>query len=347
MCISVVFSRWPGGSIELMQVYLPKQHLVLFYMAAFAGTVRECRTLLRAWILGGFILILVCIFFGVTDDTGRFAVPTNIYLMNPNDLAMQLLLCLGFFLFLIRQPSWVGRITGAVGVIGASFYLLKTASRGAMLACIVFALLWLFFSENRPRLVVMALPMMLILLAIMPAGTLHRLSLIAVNPVGARITSAQDEKALQSQMERQHLLKASLMYAITHPVFGIGPGRFSDAIWEDGRSEGRHEASLGTHNSYTQLAAECGVPALLLFVAAIFVTFRSSFRLCKATIKDKSQGLVSALAFTCCVMTGSFAIDVFFHHVAYTGNMAMVLGLWVSVELATKRELPSYWRTVA
>jgi len=347
MCLAVVFSRWIGGSFEVMQVYLPKQHLVLFYMAAFAGTIKHCRTVLRAWILGGFILILVCIFFGVTDDSGRFAIPTNIYLMNPNDLAMQLLLCLGFFLFLVRQPSWVGRVTGVVGVLGASYYLLKTASRGAMLACVVFALLWLLFSENRPRLVIMALPVMLIFVAMMPGGTLHRLSLIVVNPVGARITSALDEKALESQMERQHLLKESLKYAITHPLFGIGPGRFSDAIWEDGKKQGRHEASLGTHNSYTQIAAECGLPALIIFLAAIIITFRSSYRLCRATINDKSQGLVAALAFTCCVMTGSFAIDVFFHHVAYTGNMAMVLGLWVSTELATKKELPAYWRTAA
>lgn len=337
MCVCVIFSRWRSGSIELLQTYLTKQHLILFCMAAFAPTVKHCRSIMRASIFGTYILILVCIFFGQTDTSGRFAIPTNIYFMNPNDLAIQLLLGLGFFLFNVRQQSWMARIIGAVGFLGASYFLLKTASRGALIACVVFVMLWIFVSENRARLVVLALPIAFLLIVLMPRDTLHRLTLLGSDV--SKATTSEEEKALSSQWERQHLLKESIKYAIRNPLFGIGPGRFGEAIWEDAKSEGRHEASLGTHNTYTQIAAECGIPGLIMYVAAIVITIRSSFRLCRATMRDKSQQLVSALAFTCCVMTTAFAISVFFHHMAYYRDTTVVLGLWVATDLATRNRL--------
>jgi O-antigen ligase len=241
------------------------------------------------------------------------------------------------FLFAIRQTSWISRIIGAFGLVGASYFLLKTASRGAMVASIVFVLLWLVVSENRARLVVLALPFALVLLVLMPRDTLRRLTMFSVDT--NKIATSEDEKAVSSQMEREHLLKESIKYAIKNPLFGIGPGRFGDAIWEDAKSEGRHEASLGTHNTYTQIAAECGIPALIMYVAAIVITIRSSFRLCRVTMRDKSQRLVSALAFTCCVLTAAFAIAIFFHHMAYYRDTSVVLGLWVATEMAVRNQL--------
>jgi O-antigen ligase len=94
--------------------------------------------------------------------------------------------------------------------------------------------------------------------------------------------------------------------------------------------------SMGTHNTYTQIAAECGIPALIMFVGAVFLTIRSSFRLYRATNNDPSHSLVSAIAFTCFAIGIAFSIDLFFHHMAYSGNMAMVLGLWVATDLAAR-----------
>ena len=335
MCFSVVFSRWPGGSVEVLQVYIPKQHMLLFYMASFALTIKHCRALLRACILGGFLLILTCFFFGGLEvESGRFVISTNIYLSNPNDLAMQLLLCLGFFAFLIRQPGKLGRIAGLLGVLGAGFYLLKTGSRGGTLAAVVLAMFSIFFSSNRVRVLMTALPLILILFALMPQEIIHRLAQVGLDDSTEVSQDMEESKAKDSSNERRHLFIESVKYTLKNPIFGIGPGRFADAIWEDGKKEGRHEASLGTHNTYTQIGAECGIPALCMFVGAVFVTIRNSYRLYRATVKDPARGVVSAIAFTCFVLSVAFSIDVFFHHMAYSGNMAMVLGLWVATESA-------------
>jgi O-antigen ligase len=63
---------------------------------------------------------------------------------------------------------------------------------------------------------------------------------------------------------RKELLKLSFTTAVHHPLFGIGPGCFMFI-------SGFHVA----HNSYTELPAECGVLALILFLMALFSAFRN------------------------------------------------------------------------
>ena len=55
------------------------------------------------------------------------------------------------------------------------------------------------------------------------------------------------------------------MVALTHPVFGVGPGCFTlvDQGW------------IAAHNTYTELAAEAGILALVLFLLAIRSAFKN------------------------------------------------------------------------
>jgi O-antigen ligase len=64
---------------------------------------------------------------------------------------------------------------------------------------------------------------------------------------------------------RQMLLRKSVVVALTHPLFGVGPGCFTllDVGW------------AVAHNTYTELAAEAGIPALVLFLMAIGAAFKN------------------------------------------------------------------------
>lgn len=335
MGLATVFSSWRGGSFGLMQAYIPKQHMVLFFIMAFAATVPQCRTVVRACALGGFVLIVSCFFFGSPEPhSGRWVIETNVFLSNPNDLAMELLVSLGFFIFLARQPPLIGRIGGFLGIAGSAFFLLKTGSRGGALAAAVLTVMCILFSPKRTQVLMAAVPTVLVLIAVMPSGIVSRLSMLGVGGNSSAVDSIEESKAVDSANERRHLFIQSLKFMVMHPVFGLGPGRFNDAIWENGKKEGVHEASMGTHNTYTQLGAECGIPALAMFVAAIFITIRNSYRVYRATIKDPSLGVLSAIAFMCFVLGVAFSIDIFFHHVAYSGNMAILLGIWTATEAA-------------
>jgi O-antigen ligase len=334
MILSIVFSRWRGGSLELMQAYIPKLHMIPFYMAAFSVTANDSKTLLRACAIGGYMTLLSCVFLG-GEEFGRFILPTNMWLNNPNDLALQLLLCLGFFLFWFRQPNWTGRVAGAIGIAGVLFYLPKTGSRGGIISTLLLLALWVFFSKRRLAVIASVLFACLVAFALVPSQILHRFTILTTSNEQAAVNE-DVEKAVSSQVEREHLLKASIHYTLTYPLFGVGPGEFADALWRDGKKQGRHEASLGPHNTYLQVGAECGVPALVLFTMAILVTIRSSYRLYRATEDNKDQGLFAAVAFSCFVLTVAFAVDLCFHHVAYSGNLVVILGLWITIENAAR-----------
>ena len=335
MILSVVFSRWRGGSFELLKAYFPKYHMIPLYMAAFVVTVSNCRTLLRACAVGGFVMLLECVFFGSAEEDGRFAISSNTLLSNPNDMAMQLLLALGFFLFWIRQPNRVGRALGIVGMISAFYFLPRTGSRGGIISGVVMVGLWILLRRDRARVIMAAVLIGAVVVAVTPHNMLQRLVTFGANEQGA--DSEDREKAVESRLEREHLLRAAIGYTLRYPLFGIGPGEFADAIWEDGKKEGRHEASLGPHNTYAQIGAECGIPGLIMFTLAIVGTIRSSYRLYRATAETEGQALVAAASYSCFMLTVALAIDLFFHHMAYSGSsIAIIIGLWVSLENVAK-----------
>ena len=78
------------------------------------------------------------------------------------------------------------------------------------------------------------------------------------------ITDVQADNSGSAQ-QRWALLIRSLELSVKHPLFGVGPGQFEElsGVWHQ------------THNSFTQLSAEAGVPALLLFFILLKRTFRN------------------------------------------------------------------------
>src|SRR5260221_7103736 len=97
------------------------------------------------------------------------------------------------------------------------------------------------------------------------------------------ITNDSDDlEAVQSTAERNHLLKASIRFTMEHPIFGVGPGEFSDYEAAVAKTEGKRGTWLVTHNAFTQVSSEVGVPALLFFLAAIVMSFRTFGRVQQA-----------------------------------------------------------------
>jgi O-antigen ligase len=75
-----------------------------------------------------------------------------------------------------------------------------------------------------------------------------------------------------SKQAREELLHQSLGYITTHPIFGIGPGNFPAV-------SGKWRVA---HNTYTELGAEAGLPALFLFLLVLGMAFRNLGRVSKS-----------------------------------------------------------------
>ena len=81
-------------------------------------------------------------------------------------------------------------------------------------------------------------------------------SFLAVAPgaYAGRLASIFDSLDLTgSSSQRTEVLKRSIMVALSYPIFGVGLGNFHH----------KSEQELGTHNAYTQVAAETGIAAMV------------------------------------------------------------------------------------
>jgi O-antigen ligase len=88
--------------------------------------------------------------------------------------------------------------------------------------------------------------------------------------LAGRLKGTFDEKddvgsAYGSAQGRQRLFWRSVEVTKEHLLFGIGPGSFAEVsgAWHD------------THNSFTQMSSEGGVPALILYVLILLRGFES------------------------------------------------------------------------
>ena len=78
--------------------------------------------------------------------------------------------------------------------------------------------------------------------------------------------------------ERPQWWRTSLEFIQQHPLTGIGPGRFRYEYQLNGPPE-QYDTPYHAHNIYLHIAAEHGIPSLLLFIWMVTIICRSVFAL--------------------------------------------------------------------
>ncbi len=261
---------------------------------------------------------------------GRLEIPDSVFFSNANDLSLQLIIAITQFMYLVFQPQYWKRMLGAAAILAALVFTFRTAGRGAFVAILTLAVTCLLLSKNRIPYLLVGVPVLAGALLLTPAPALHRMLSIAIGP-SAEPADAQDQSAAASQAQRTELFRQSLHYAVTHPVTGVGPGQFPVAVFGDAVKQGQAAPWLGTHNSYTQVASECGIPAFLLYTAVIVLALRSNFRIYRREADDSR-----ALAF--CLFSGVlvYAVCTFFFHIAYSSYLPALAGMSIALRLAPR-----------
>jgi O-antigen ligase len=203
-------------------------------------------------------------------------------------------------------------------------------------ACGMFALIF-WLSRVKWKVLGLGMAALGVLFAATIAGprssTLHRLTLLWDDPTSDRSESAADLSSLASQQQRQELFKTSLRYTLMHPLLGVGPDQFSAAVEQDATRSGEHVPWLGTHNSYTQISSECGIPALFFYAAAIVLCLRSNLLLYLRTRDRPAQAELAALSRSLLAGTCLYAISAFFFHMAYSAHLPMLAGFTVALQV--------------
>jgi putative inorganic carbon (hco3(-)) transporter len=199
---------------------------------------------------------------------------------DPNDLALSMVvslpLCLAL-LFLSRRIIWKALWTALM--LAMTYAVFLTGSRGGFLALSTATAicLWEFAIRGRRRyLLVLAALVSVVVLPVASGMVFGRLK-------GTFDINDDASAAYTSSQARQQLLRRSVEITGQHPLFGVGPGNFAQV------SGNWHVA----HNSFTQMSAEGGIPAFLLYVLILWAGFKN-VRAIKSLARGKTEEIVLA-----------------------------------------------------
>jgi O-antigen ligase len=120
--------------------------------------------------------------------------------------------------------------------------------------------------------------------------------------------------AEESTEDRLAVLSRSIQYTLEHPIFGLGLGNFEVA---SGNYLGQPSAWMGTHNTFTQISSEAGIPALLLFIGLLATALLNMKRISGAFSKGSEGRELSLMARATLASLLSFVFGAFFAHLAY------------------------------
>jgi len=153
------------------------------------------------------------------------------------------------------------------GLLSMTYAVVATYSRSGMIAMVITLLIcmWEFGIKGKRILLILGSGIIGILavvaILVQPQYLSRMETLFHKEPVQY---GSLESRAQGSMEDRSILLKESLHLMMQHPLFGVGPGNFPVQTQE----------WLVAHNTYSELGAEAGVPAIFLFVLLLIMSLR-------------------------------------------------------------------------
>jgi O-antigen ligase len=336
MVLSSPVSYWPGGSVSLVLSFVRGQLPMLLIIGGLVLTWAECRMVLLSLALACLVNVMSGKLFEVNPDSdSRLSLELGT-IGNANDFTAHLFFVLPMVIFvlLIADRGWIRRIL-CLGVLGYGvYYCAATGSRGGLIAFAAVCIFILIRAPGRVRIgaLAAAAAMFLVILAALPHSLLHRYATLFTN-------DSDDVEAIESTEARTHLLKASIQFTFQHPILGVGPGEFSDYEAYVAKRLGKKGAWQVTHNAYTQVSSEAGIPALLFYLAALVMAFRTFGRVYRAA-RGRPELRSMAMACFCCQLSMvGFCTAQAFLSLAYTMYLPTMSGLAIAFSRSLDREL--------
>ena len=327
MVICMPFSTWRSETLNQFLNNWLKSLMVFFIVAGLGSTVAVYRKVMSAmgWAAAAACLLVLPGIAAAGNGNGvndrLLGIGT---LSNPNEVAFHLWLGMSFLLLLASRSGLLKKFFLLAVCCFELLLILKTVSReGLLLALLLFgfALLKVSF-VNKIKLVAVAF-----LLCIAAVFTLSHESLdryLTLFTASVRSDAALSAEA-SSRMRHQKLME-SIELTLRHPIFGVGMGVFMPASVEIAKERGNHIDWEVSHNSYTQVSSELGLPGILMLIALYVTAFREVWRIDRTAkrlgredVRQFSLVLMAALVVLC--------IHFCFDSMAYVFYMPLVIGL--------------------
>jgi O-antigen ligase len=269
-CGSALFGLSLGGSASyILNVY--SRNLIFFFLIVIA--IRNVHDLaLLMWSFVASVGVLVVLAQTVLDleftreGLGRLGGGQGMF--DANDLGMILVMALPLALLFFFNGKRVTRMLSLGTMIGIPVTIALTGSRGAMIG-----------------LVVVGLTMLVTLRRI---SVIKRVSILAAVAAGlffaapdgywkqmSTILNLKEDYNYSVEYGRKGIAKRGLGYMLGRPLFGVGVANFPRAegtispIASARLSEGLSVEWIAPHNTYVNVGAEMGIPALMIWLSLL------------------------------------------------------------------------------
>jgi O-antigen ligase len=335
MLVCVPFSIWRGGSVALIRERWLVAYLT-FVVLASLPTLLQCRKLFNALVVSELVIIGAIQLLGVQKE-GRLSLSYGT-LGNANDLAIHLLLGFPFIYFFLisgRTKNRLLRILLIASCLLLALTIFRTGSRTGLLVLMAVFLIVFWRLPAAAKAGVLVAGAMLVPFAgsLASRAAIDRFRTLFAG--SNQIDSVSMAEATESKDARKDLLIQSLKLTAAHPVFGVGPGMFPVATgwrWSEGVGMGWRQ----THNTYTELSSETGIPGLLLYVAAMVWCFRRLSAIRRATRAHPHLREIHDMAYCLFLSLLTFALSGPFSSMAYLVHFPMLAGITTSFEFALR-----------
>jgi O-antigen ligase len=269
---------WQGGAFQSTLVFA-KILVILIVIHAVVNTSKRLHRLIFIQGASVAVIALVAVWKGHQLE-GRLEGTFGGSYSNPNDLALAIVitlpLCLAV-LFLTRNRVW--KAVWALAMMVMIYGVFLTGSRGGFLALIVVAVvsLWEFAIRGRRRYLLVVSALVGVILWQSSGGVLRQ-------RLKGTFESREDAvSAYDSAQQRQQLFWRSIEVTLQHPLFGVGLNNFAmvSGNWHV------------THNSFTEMSSEGGVPAFVLYVLILLRAFKNTRAARRIASRGRSEYLLA------------------------------------------------------
>lgn len=328
MTLCIPFAMWPGGAFHTVIDKFSKGVVVSMVISMSVVAVWELRRLLWIQVSAVALVTFFSIAFRHYGQGGRLSGIQESILSNPNDLAINIAISFPLGLAFMLHARGFRKFVWGFGLAVMCVGVVLTSSRSGLLALIVTiaVCVWEYGVKGKRRHLIVVTIVVSLLGFCTAISSAHYRARVESIFLG-NVEGSGDKGSLEA---RKELLKKSVMTALTHPVFGVGPGCFPlvDGHWKV------------AHNAYSEIAAEAGLLALVLFLMAIGESFKliSQVRESRQYREDPeftlfTQALWAGLA--------AYVAGSFFASTEYNLYPYFVIGYTCAMVRITSQSLPS------